>query len=583
MPPKKTEMRTASVYYGDCVKHLEQWNSHNFELLKSARSLADLIYLDPPWNSNADYNILWDKGAHADKGFTAQETAFTDIWHWTDDAAERVKKLCKAGDKIHPQSPEYPLRRVSQIMQGLNTILPETGMLAYLAYMAERLAFCRELLKETGSIYLHCDPTMSHYLKLLMDAVFGVKNFQNEIVWKRRADSHNLASKHLGKIHDVILWYAKSEEFKYRIQYLPYDDEYLKKSYKHEDERGKYRLLPCTNETGGNRKYEFKGITRAWRFSKSKMEELYASGMLVQLKPGSVFNYKKYLTDAKGVKLQDLWDDIPPARGKERRGYPTQKPRALLRRIIQASTNPGDVVLDPFCGCGTTVVEAHSLGRQFVGIDISLYTVQNVVREWLVENGLEREKIHIAGIPEDMAQIRQLAKDDKFAFESFAVELCHPGFKANVHQRKDGGIDGKGVLLHPIIDEEGKKAEEKNIVIVQCKGGPPTIDQVRVFGFNIMKTPGVIAGVFITLEKEHWTAEMKKIASKAGKFKAPGSARKYPRLQHWHCARANLRNREETMFEGLPNLPDLAHRDGKALRKVEISVQQSDFWKGREE
>ena len=170
------------------------------------------------------------------------------------------------------------------------------------------------------------------------------------------------------------------------------------------------------------------------------------------------------------------------------------------------------------------------------------------------------------------------AEDDKFAFESFAVELCHPGFKANVHQRKDGGIDGRGVLLHPIEEWEGR-----NEVIVQCKGGPPNIDQVRAFDHKIMRTPRVIAGVFITLEKWHWKPEMKKIARSAGKFKEAGSAKKYPRFQHWHCAQANLRNREETLFEGLPKLPDLAHRDGKALRKVEISVEQSDFWKGTEE
>ena len=159
-------MQLQSVYYGDCVKHLEQWRALNFELLSSARSLADLIYLDPPWNSNANYNILWDKGDNADKGFTAQEIAFTDIWHWTDDADERVRTLCEAHDKIHPQAPKYPLRRVSQVMQGLKLVIGESGVLAYLAYMAERLAFCRELLKDTGSIFLHCDPTMSHYLKI---------------------------------------------------------------------------------------------------------------------------------------------------------------------------------------------------------------------------------------------------------------------------------------------------------------------------------------------------------------------------------------------------------------------------------
>ena len=183
-----------------------------------------------------------------------------------------------------------------------------------------------------------------------------------------------------------------------------------------------------------------------------------------------------------------------------------------------------------------------------------------------------------------MAQVRQLAKDDPFAFESFAVELCHPGFKANVHQSRDGGVDGRGVLLHPAEGFENRRE-----VIVQCKAGKPTIDQVRSFAWNITKPKSkAVAGVFITLDykvdgKEVWTPEMKKIARSLKRFKVAGAAEKYPRLQHWHCARANLRNREETLFEGLPNLPDLAHRDGEALRKVEISVEQSDFWKGREE
>ena len=178
-----------------------------------------------------------------------------------------------------------------------------------------------------------------------------------------------------------------------------------------------------------------------------------------------------------------------------------------------------------------------------------------------------------------------MAEDDPFAFESFAVELCHPGFKANVHQRKDGGIDGKGVLLHPAEGFEESRRE----VIVQCKAGKPTIDQVRAFAWNITKPKSnAIAGVFITLEKkvdgkDVWTGEMQRIARSLKKFKEAGSARKYPRLQHWHCSRANLRHREETLFEGLPSLPDLAHRDGKALRKVEIRVEQSEFWKGREE
>ena len=260
----------------------------------------------------------------------------------------------------------------------------------------------------------------------------------------------------------------------------------------------------------------------------------------------------------------------------ERRGYRTQKPLKLLKRIIEASTNKGDVVLDPFCGCGPAVIGAHQLKRKFIGIDISLFTVQSVVRVWLKEIGLGN--IRIAGIPEDLASARKLAIDDPFAFETFAIELCHPAFVANKEQRKDGGVDGKGVLLQP-VKENGKW---KNIVLAQVKGGknPPDINKVKAFAHDIEKTEGVIAGVFITVEKEHWKPEMKKIAREMGKFKYPHSATKYPRLQHWWIQKADLRAKEETMFEGLPNLPELMGLDKKAL-----IPKQADFayWKHTEE
>ncbi|MYC54900.1 MAG: site-specific DNA-methyltransferase, partial [Chloroflexi bacterium] len=215
--------------------------------------------------------------------------------------------------------------------------------------MALRLRAMRRVLKDTGSIYLHCDPTASHYLKLLMDAIYGQKNFRNEIIWKRRQDTHNLAKKHMGKIHDTILWYAHSRKSDYRIQYLPYEEEYLRKMYSKSDKKGRYRLLPCTNEAGGNRPYEFRGLTRAWRYTKQNMQSMYDQGLLYQATPTSPFQYKKYLADAKGVPIQDLWGDIPAARGIEHLGYPTQKPLALMERIIRASSNEGDTVLDPFC------------------------------------------------------------------------------------------------------------------------------------------------------------------------------------------------------------------------------------------
>ena len=505
---KDKGMQTGSVYYGDCLKHLKDWTEENFERIKPAKILADLIYLDPPWNSNAKYNILWDKGKNKDKGHTAQEVAFTDIWEWGDAAANRVKLLCE--DFIHPRGPLAPLLKVRQCMKGLRDIIGEEGMLAYLSYMAERLVFCRELLKETGSIYLHCDPYASHYLKMVMDNIFGHQNFRNEIVWDYGKISNAAAKKFL-RGHDIILFYERN----------------IKKSLFHrqfeaELSTRKKQLV----EIGYNTK-NMNGQRYLYIYDESKVEARVKQGKINM----QTFDIVRKVDTNKGNAITDVWEiDHLNSQSKEYQGYPTQKPIALLKRIIQASSEEGDIVLDPFCGCGTAVVAAQMLKRKFIGVDISLFSVQTVTRDRMIETGLEREKVRITGIPEDLASARQLAKEDPFEFETFAVELCHPGFVANKVQRKDGGIDGRGYLLSP-VKEDG---EEKDLVIVQVKAGKPNIDQVRAFDHKIARMRGAIAGVFITLEKEHWTREMRVVANQAGKFKHPHSATKYPRLQHWH-------------------------------------------------
>ena len=558
-------MQLQSVYYGDCLKHLTHWNNwnrwdeNNNARLKMDRKLADLIYLDPPWNSDTYYNITYESADNKAKGNTAQSTVFTDVWKFEDAAEQRLAQLTK--EYLSPNDPFYPLLRARDCIAGLEKILGRDSMLAYLTYMAERLAMCRELLKETGSIYLHCDPFASHYLKLIMDAVFGKGNFRNEITWKRQTNSGTKAksTRKFGSMHDIIFFYAKSDKAKMRKLYLPVTEEYLAQNFTMQDERGRFKTEEIQEP------------------SKAKLAEYEQDGLLYKTKTGRL-RKKKYDWQFPGELVGDLWTDFMAlgSNAKERRGYRTQKPLKLLKRIIEASTNEGDVVLDPFCGCGPAVVGAYQLKRQFVGIDISLFTVQSVVRVWLQEIGLG--DIRIAGIPEDLASARQLAVDDPFAFESFAIELCHPAFVANKEQRKDGGTDGKGVLLQP-VKENGKW---KNIVLVQVKGGKnaPDINKVKAFARDIEKTEGVICGVFITVEEKHWTKEMKKIAKEMGKFKYPHSASKYPRLQHWHIKRADLRAREETMFEGLPNLPELMGLDKKAL-----IPRQADFgyWKTTEE
>ncbi len=537
-------MKTGNIYYGDCLELMEEWKKPE----NWTGPPADLIYMDPPFNSDEVYNKPHKKGE--DTG-SAQDIVFTDIWEWDAAAIERTQKMM--GAVGHP---------ASKLMEALSILIPQSKMLSYISYMAERLAVLKDFLKSTGSIYLHFDPYANYYLRMLMDAVFGQQNFRNEIIWKRRADSHNLASKHLGKIHDVILWYANSNETKYRIQYLPYEEEYVKKAYKYKDERGKYRLLPCTNETGGNKIYEFMGIKRAWRFSRSKMEELYASGMLVQLKTDSVFNYKKYLDDAKGVKLQDLWCDIPPVRGKKRQGYPTEKPVPLLERIIRASSNEGDLVLDPFCGCGTALEAAALLGRRFIGIDISLFAVKGVSRERLRKNGVP---CAIEGIPKDLRQAEELAKRDKHKFEWWASESMIPGgIISNKKKGADSVIDGRGRLLN-------RTARKRNLVLVQVKGGKPTLSQVRDFA-QVIQRERAAAGVFITLRSRDWSRPMQAEANSCGKFRIPGVAEEYPVMQHWAV--------EEQFGEnpGRPKLPPMRNAlNGAPLAQTDMN------WNAEEE
>ena len=360
----------------------------NIHFLKSLNDeCIDLVCIDPPFAKNEtfgrknqrdkdplkppltdaeranEFRLLAHWGiqnkADAEKaGIDWPETAYKDIWAW--------------GKDVH-ESWLFELQENYEHIAALIEVTRHThsdSAAAYLCYMAIRLIEIRRILKPTGSLFLHCDHTANGYLRQLLDAIFGQKNFRNEISFLRRQEKHNLARQRLGNIHDTIFWHAKSEKAKYNIQYQPYDPEYIEKGYDKSDAQGRYQTFPCTNESGGNKPYEFRGITRAWRFEPKRMEQMYQAGLLVQTKPGSPFRYKKYLDHAKGVKLQDIWNDIPAARGKEKTGYPTQKPVALAERIIAAATNPGDIVLDCFAGCAYVAVAAERLQRQWIACDI---------------------------------------------------------------------------------------------------------------------------------------------------------------------------------------------------------------------
>lgn len=452
------------------------------EMRKFSTESVDLIATDPPFNSKRDYFVPYrdEQGQEPD----SLVKAFTDTWAWGDAAEEACRHLIVEEG-----------RQIGATIHGLQQFLNQTPMMAYLVMMAVRIVEMHRLLKNTGSLYLHCDSTASHYLKIILDAIFDTKNFRNEIVWKRRLDTHNLSTFHLGRNHDIIFYYGKSPQASYRIQYTPYDSDYIKSAYKHEDAKGRYRLLPCTNESGGNKPYSFRGVTRAWRFSEENMNRMYKSDLLVQLRENGPYYYKKYLSEAKGVPLQDIWTDIAPARGKASIGYPTQKPLALYERIIKASSNKGELVLDPFCGCGTTLMAAETQGRQWIGIDLT-YLATGAVKLQIEKFFPQlRDNITTSGTPEDATTALALARTDSRGFEEWCVTHVLK-FKSNAKKVADGGIDG--TLTFPIGKVKGRQAYSK--MAAQVKGGNYTVSQVRDFR-TAMQNAKADLGVFVVTRK----------------------------------------------------------------------------------
>ena len=345
-----TNWTNRTLFHGDNLPVLRGINS----------DCIDLIATDPPFNKGRDF--------HATPDSLAAGASFQDRWSWEKDVHQ---------DWVDQLTDDHPA-----LMEAIESAIHahSDGMGAYMCFMAVRLLEMRRVLKKTGSIYLHCDPTASHYLKAVMDAIFGWRNFRNEIVWKRVTTvkgNFGQNSKFYGPVVDYLLFYVASKESVFVQPFSPYSQKYIDRSYRHvEQETGRrYRLVSMIGPGGaakGNPRYEVMAVTRYWRYSVEKMNELIKNGLVIQSKPGSVPNRKYYLDERKGVAVQSLWDDIPnlQASSKENTGHPTQKPLPLYERIIRASSNEGDIVLDPFAGCATTCVAAERLNRQWVGIDI---------------------------------------------------------------------------------------------------------------------------------------------------------------------------------------------------------------------
>ena len=362
-------------------KNRTLWTGDNLDIMRGMNSESvDLIYLDPPFNSNRDYE--------APIGGEAAGAAFKDTWTLSDiDEAWH--------GEIADQEPSvYAIIDTAGLSHG-------KSMKSYLIMMAVRLMEMRRLLKSTGSLYLHCDPTASHYLKMLMDALLGTENYRNEISW-RRSNPKSLTKTNFPNCRDIIFRYSKSNKCIFNKVFGEHNKEYVRKAYKYKEPNGRrYRLLPLLNPNNDrpNLTYEFLGITRVWRWTRERMEQAYKEGIVVQLKPGAVPQYKKYLDESRGRTITNDWSDIEQASGKENVGYPTQKPLALLDRIILSSSNPGDMILDPFCGCATACVVAEQRERQWIGIDLSPLAAKLVKARLQKEMGLFYDIDHRTDIP----------------------------------------------------------------------------------------------------------------------------------------------------------------------------------------
>lgn len=532
-----------TLYYGD-----------NLDILRNhiADESVDLVYLDPPFNSNRDYNVLFAEKSGA--ASPAQMNAFTDTWRW-DMAAESAML-----DLAHTAPGE-----VVKIMEALRGAIGENELMAYLAMMAPRLVELHRVLKSTGSLYLHCDPTASHYLKIILDAVFGMGNFRSEISWKRTSAHSDGAQgrKNYGRTRDLLLFYTKTDDYVWNTLYTAYSDEYVSTFYKSvEEESGRrYQLDNITGPGGaakGNPIYEVMGVQRYWRYSRERMEQLIKDGRIVQTRPGAVPRYKRYLDEMPGVPLQDNWSDINPisSQALERLGYPTQKPMALLERIISASSNPGDVVLDPFCGCGTAIAAAEKLGRQWVGIDIT-YLAIAVMKQRFRDHFADEVVFDIIGDPQDAPSALRLFEDSPYQFQWWAVDKL--GINARPFQGKkkgsDGGIDGEFFYS----DERGRPVRG----IIQIKGGKTGSRDVRDF-LGTMTRESVDLGIFVSNQEP--TADMRRDAAAAGLVESGWTGRQHPRIQLFTI---------EDLFAGKqPDIPYLqsAHARAPRLRKSEQSM-----------
>ncbi|MEO1165712.1 MAG: DNA methyltransferase [Chloroflexota bacterium] len=552
-------MQPNSLYYGD-----------NLDILRQhiPDESVDLIYLDPPFNSSRDYNVLFaDESGNESE---AQITAFKDTWHWTSTAEDTYYDLVT-------DAPAH----VTTAIEAMMTLIGRNQMMAYLVMMTARLVELHRVLKPTGSLYLHCDPTASHYLKIVLDAIFDVKNFRNEIIW-RRTGSHN-TSRSYGSIHDVILFYTKTSNYTFNVVKRPYMLGHVEDRYKYDEVKDKYKftsggnILTGPGATNGESGQEWRGFNpsaknRHWavpgflaeqmppEFEElgvlAKLEALYQVD-LIEIEEGRAWPTPvRYLNEDDGQPLQDIWAYQPYTDGTvygtedgidkdiawlgttdpERLGYPTQKPVALVERIISASSNEGDVVLDPFCGCGTAISAAQRLNRKWVGIDITHLSIS--LQKFRLRNEFDLDPATdytIVGEPTTVEGARALATDSdndgRYQFQFWALSLVQAkplgGQVGSRTGRRgaDKGIDG---IVNFFDMKPSQRKPRAKKVVVQVKSGKVGSKDIRDLVGTVKREKAAL-GVFLTLESP--TKDMTKEAVSAGYYESPMWNEKYPKIQ----------------------------------------------------
>ncbi len=445
------------LFYGD-----------NLDILREhiADSSVDLVYLDPPFNSKKSYNVLF-KG-HADEDSTAQIEAFSDTWVWS-----------RSTEEAYNEIGSYAPTRVVDAIESMRRMLTENDVMAYLVMMTQRLLEIHRVLKPTGSMFLHCDPTASHYLKVILDTIFGPTNFVNEIIWCY--DTGGKGKSHFPRKHDVIFWYGKTPKryFNYEAASIPRDFSTMHEKI-HQDADGR---LYQTNYKNGK-------------------------------------EYRYYLD--RGVLPLDWWSDIQALNpsAKERLGYPTQKPRALLARILKAACPPGGIVMDPFCGCGTTVDAATELGFRWIGIDITYIAIDLITKRLIDSYGESiKDSFDVLGIPHDLESAHALFESSPFDFERWAVSLV--GAQPNQKQVGDKGIDGQSRF--PLGD--GKFGR----ILVSVKGGRNLTASMARDLEGALTAEKADMGILITLSKP--TRGIVDVMNRSGLYSHPANGQKFPRLQ----------------------------------------------------